>query len=251
MFRVDLSGKVAWVTGASRGIGRSIALTLADCGCDVAVGFVANEAMARQVEHSIVAKGRRAMVVRMDVADQASCEAAYAAVTETLGPADILVNNAARTADNLFLMAENKDWESVIATNIMGVVHCTRLVLRDMMAKRWGRVINISSVAGTKGGRGQSNYAATKGAVEAMTRSLACEVGSRGITVNCLAPGVTETDMAAEVIRLAKDKILERQLIKRFATPDEMAPWAAMLASEYAGYMTGQIIHVDGGLKMG
>ncbi len=132
----------------------------------------------------------------------------------------------------------------------MGAVHTTKCVVRDLMGKRWGRIINLSSVAGTKGGRGQSNYAASKGAIEAMTRSLAVELSRRNITVNCVAPGVIETDMSAEVRKLASQEILDRQLVKRFGTPAEVAAWIVFLASSYGEFMTGQVIHIDGGLKM-
>jgi 3-oxoacyl-[acyl-carrier protein] reductase len=147
-------------------------------------------------------------------------------------------------------MLEENDWHNVLDANVMGTARVSKQVIRGMMMKRWGRIINLSSVAATKAGRGQSNYAASKGAIEAMSRGLACEIGSRGITVNCIAPGVIETDMSEEVRKLASDEILDRQVVKRFGNPTEIAAWAVFLASDYGGFMTGQTIHIDGGMKM-
>lgn len=250
MFTVEIAEQTAWVTGGSRGIGKSVAMALANAGCNVVIGYRSRADEAEGVVNEIKALGRKSMCVKMDVGNAKDCEEAHAAITKELGPVTILVNSAGVTADNLFIMLGEEDWKTVISTNLMGVVNVTKVVMRDMMMKRTGRVINLSSVAGTKGGRGQSNYAATKGAVEAMTRSLAVEMGSRGITVNCVAPGVIETEMAAEVIKLAKDQILDRQIVKRFGKPEEIAAWVLFLASKHGEYITGQTIHVDGGLKM-
>ena len=147
-------------------------------------------------------------------------------------------------------MLEEDDWSNVINTNLMGTVNVTKTVIKDFMMQRWGRIINLSSVAATKGGRGQANYAATKGAIEAMSRSLSVELAKRNITVNCVAPGVIETEMSKAVRKLAHDEIMDRQLIKRYGTPEEIAAWIVFLASDFGEYMTGQVIHVDGGLKM-
>ena len=250
MFTIELKDRVCWVTGGSRGIGRAVALAAGRAGASVAVGYNSRSAEAEAVVAELREMGVKALAVQMNVADAASVEKAHSLIKTELGPVEILVNSAGVIADNLFLMLEEGDWRKVIDTNLMGVVHVTRTVIRDMMMKRRGRIINLSSVAGTKGGRGQANYAATKGAVEAMTRSLAVELGSRGITVNCVAPGVIETEMSQEVIKLGRDEILDRQVIKRFGSPDEIAAWVLFAASDFGGFMTGQTIHVDGGMKM-
>lgn len=249
MFEVAVN-KVAWVTGASRGIGKEIALALGKAGCDVAIGFRSKEAEAQEVAKEIEGMGQKACTVQMDLSDSNQIAEAHKVVEDKLGTVEILVNNAGVIADNLFIMLEDEDWDKVLNANIMGTVRVSKLCIRGMMMKRWGRIINLSSVAATKAGRGQSNYAASKGAIEAMTRGLACEIGSRGITVNCIAPGVIETDMSEEVRKLASDQILDRQIVKRFGKTSEIACWAVMLASDYGSYMTGQVLHVDGGLKM-
>lgn len=253
MFSVELGSRVAWVTGGNRGIGRAAAIAFARAGCHVAIGYRSRADEAAQTVAEIKAAGGsscKAIAVQMDVGDVKSVEAAHAQIKAELGPVEILCNSAGVIADNLFLMLEESDWRTVIDTNLMGVVHVTKAVIRDMMMQRRGRIINLSSVAGTKGGRGQSNYAATKGAVEALTRSLASELGSRGITVNCVAPGVIETEMSQEVIKLGREEILSRQLVKRFGRTEEIAAWILFVASDFGEFMTGQTIHVDGGMTM-
>jgi len=250
MFKVEIPDQVAWVTGASRGIGREIAKALAMAGCSVAVSYRSKVEEADKVVAEIQEMGRKAFAIKVDVADLADCDAAHKAIVANLGVPTIVVNNAGMTADNLFIMLDEEDWTKVLNTNVMGTVHTSKLCMRGMMGKRFGRIINISSVAATKGGKGQANYAASKGAVEAMTRSLACEMGSRNITVNCIAPGVIETDMSQEVIKLGKDEILKRQIIQRFGKPEEIAAWVVFLASKYGDFITGQTMHIDGGLKM-
>lgn len=250
MLGLNLQGKIAWVTGGSRGIGRATCLALADAGADVALSYKTQSAAADAVVQAIVAKGRRAVAVQLDVADAKACEPAYEKIVASLGKVDILVNNAAVVADNLFPMLEDEEWRKVLDTNVLGVVNVTRAVVRDLMMKRGGRIINLSSAAAQKGGRGQSNYAASKGAVEAMSRSLAVELCKRNITVNCVAPGVIETDMSAEVRKLAEQEIMDRQLIKRYGKPEEVAALIVYLASDLAAFITGQSIAIDGGLKM-
>jgi 3-oxoacyl-[acyl-carrier protein] reductase len=186
----------------------------------------------------------------MDVRDLGSCERAYEHIVEKIGPVDILVNSAGIIKDDLFSMLDDDAWQGVLNTNVLGTVHTSRLVIKDMMLKRRGRIINISSAAATKGGRGQANYAASKGAIESMSRSLAVELGRRGITVNCVAPGVIETDMSREIRSLAAPEILSRQIIQRFGQPQEVAAWVVCLASDFGAFITGEVIHIDGGLKL-
>lgn len=251
MFNLDLTGKKAWITGGSRGIGKAIALSYAQAGADVAISWRQGEGEAKQVAVAIEAIGGKCLSVQCDVADSKSVEQAYAQIESSLGGVDILVNNAGIVRDNLFMMIEPPDWQDVFATNVMGAVNCSRTVIRGMMMKRWGRIINMSSIAGSRGGRGQANYAASKGALESLTQSLAVELASRNILVNCIAPGVIETDMSREVIGLAKDLILNHQLLKRFGKPEDIAAWAVMLASDHGAFMTGQVITVDGGFSLG
>jgi 3-oxoacyl-[acyl-carrier protein] reductase len=245
-----LKGKVSWITGGSRGIGRSIALTFAKEGSDIVISYASNDQAAQNVVAQIQELGVKAMAIRTNVADYEEVVKSHDKIKESFGSVDILVNSAGIIKDNLFILLGVEDWQSVIQTNLLGSVYTCKEVLRGMMQKRWGRIINLSSVAATRGGKGQANYAASKGAIEAMTRSLAAEIGKRNITVNCIAPGVIQTEMTEEVLRLAKDEIMDKQIVKRFGEPEEIAAWAVMLASEQGGFMTGQVLHVDGGLKM-
>ena len=250
MFQIHINDQPAWVTGASRGIGRAIALDLARAGCNVALTYRGRHDDAQETADLITKMGRKAVLAPFDVTDAGATALAHEKIVNELGEIAILVNCAGVVRDGLFMMLETKDWHEVLQTNLMGYVNVTKTVLPGMLMKRAGRIINLSSVAGQKSGRGQANYAASKAAIEAMSRSLAVELGSRKITVNCIAPGVVTTDMSKDVIALAKDEILSRQLIKRFASPEEIAGWAVFLASSYGDFMTGQVITIDGGLKM-
>jgi 3-oxoacyl-[acyl-carrier protein] reductase len=250
MFTINLSGRLAWVTGGSRGIGKATALALAEAGADIAISYNSQEKEAHDVANEILNHGVKALAVRVDVNDPLGCEQAYEQISQTLGPVDILVNNAGIIKDDLFSMLDEEAWHGVLNTNLMGTVRTTKLVIKDMMLKRQGRVINISSAAASKGGRGQANYAASKGAIESMSRSLAVELGRRGITVNCIAPGVIETDMSREIRSLASQEILTRQIIQRFGHPNEVAAWVTFLASDFGAFITGEVIHIDGGLKL-
>jgi len=251
MLDINLSGKKIWITGGSRGLGRAMAIAFARAGADVAISWRAGEAAAQGVAKEVEAAGARVLSIQCDVSDMKSVEGARDQIESAFGGIDVLVNNAGVVRDNLFMMLEDHDWADVFATNVMGAVYCSRAVIRGMMMKRRGRIINISSIAASRGGRGQSNYAASKGALESMTQSLAVELASRNILVNCIAPGVIETDMSKEVIGLAKDLILDHQLIKRFGRPDDISAWAVMLASDHASFMTGQVITIDGGFSLG
>ncbi len=251
MFNLDLSGKKVWITGGSRGLGKAMAIAFAKAGADVAISWRSGEEAGRAVAQEVEALGRMALSLQCDVTDVGAVEQTRDRIEAAFGGIDVLVNNAGVVRDNLFMMLEDKDWDEVFATNVMGTVHCSRAVIRGMMMKRWGRIINISSIAASRGGRGQSNYAASKGAIESLTQSLAVELASRNILVNCIAPGVIETDMSREVIGLAKELILNHQLLKRFGRPEDIAAWAVMLASDHSAFMTGQIVTVDGGYKLG
>ena len=196
------------------------------------------------------ARAKRITAEQVDVCDPQACAAAVERVAERCGRIDVLVNNAGLIRDNLLGLLEDEDVRSVLDTNVGGVFNVTRAVAPHMIARRAGKIINISSVAGEKGGRGQTNYAASKGAINAFTRALAVELAPRRITVNCVAPGVIETDMSREIRDLAGDEVKSRILLRRFGTPHEVAHAVWFLASRYADYITGQVLHVDGGFKM-
>lgn len=247
--RIDLSGRVALVTGASRGIGKAIAKAMAQAGARVAVNYRESGTFAGETVREIEAFGGKAASFRADVGDAGQVEAMLEEIISSFGHLDILVNNAGIIHDMLLLEMEEKDWRAVLQTNLFGVYHCSRAVLRGMIIKRWGRIINLSSIASAHGGRGQSNYAASKGAINAFTRSLAAEVGAKGITVNAIAPGLIATDMSQGVIAFSDSLVRERIAMRRLGKPADVAPLAVFLASGEASYITGQVITVDGGMS--
>ncbi len=246
---MKLKDKVALVTGASRGLGKTIALQLAADGAQVIVNYVASADKAEEVVATIQSEGGKALAMKADVSNLEEVEKMVDTVYEQFGRIDILVNNAGVTRDELLISMEREDWDKVIATNLGGLFNCTKAVAKYMMMQKSGRIINMSSVAGERGGRGQSNYAASKGAVNAFTRSVAMELARKKVTVNAVAPGVVETEMSSEVIRRAQDIILNSVALKRLGQPEEIAKVVAFLASDDSSYITGEVIRVDGGFK--
>ena len=247
---MSLKGKVALVTGGSRGIGRAVCLELARQGADVAVNYAGNEAAAQETAQACRELGVRAVVLRADVADAAACDAMVAQVLEQLGRLDILVNNAGITRDGLMLRMPEADWDAVLDTNLKGAFHCMRASYKTMMRQKSGRVVNISSVVGLRGNAGQTNYSASKAGLIGLSKSLAKELASRGVTVNAVAPGFIETDMTAAMPQAAKDAMMPTIPMQRLGAPEDVAKAVAFLASDEAAYVTGQVLAVDGGMAM-
>lgn len=242
--------EVALVTGASRGIGRAIAMELAAAGCAVAVNYASSAEKAQAVVAAIEATGGSAMAVQADVGDEAAVTEMVERVSDALGPVTVLVNNAGITDDGLMLRMNSGQWDRVIATNLRSVYLCTKAVLKGMVRAKHGRIINISSVSGVSGNAGQANYAAAKAGVIGLTKSMAKEVGSRGITVNAVAPGFIATDMTEALGEAATDRAAEQISLGRLGTAEEVASVVGYLASDGASYITGQTIVVDGGLAL-
>ena len=243
--------RVALITGGSRGIGRAIALNLGAAGTKVAVNYLAREDAAQEVVEAITRQGGEAMAFQGDVTRTEDVEALIKGVENAWGAIDVLVNNAGTIKDSLLIRMSVEDFDNVVALNLRGTFLCTRLVLRDMLRNRWGRVVNIGSVVGIAGNVGQSNYAASKSAVIGFTKSVAKEVASRNITVNCVAPGYITTDIVEDLPQELKGKILERIHMRRFGSVQEVADLVSFLVRDEAAYITGQVIAVDGGLSLG
>jgi 3-oxoacyl-[acyl-carrier protein] reductase len=244
-----LAGQVALVTGATRGIGRAIASALGRDGATV-VGTATTDAGAATISAYLAEAGIAGEGIRLDVTDAAAVDAALAAIESRHGPVLVLVNNAGITRDNLLLRMKDEEWDAIMATNLKPVFRLSKAVLRGMMKARHGRIIQIGSVVGSSGNPGQANYAAAKAALLGFTRSLAQEVGSRNITVNCVAPGFIDTDMTRALPEAQRGKLLERIPLGRLGTPDDVAHAVAFLASPQAGYVTGATLHVNGGMLM-
>ncbi|WP_217269726.1 3-oxoacyl-[acyl-carrier-protein] reductase [Neobacillus endophyticus] len=245
-----LAGKAALVTGASRGIGREIALELARQGANVAVNFSGSEAKANEVVDEIKALGKEAFAIKCDVSNSAEVADMIKTVIDRFGKFDILVNNAGITKDNLLMRMKEEEWDDVISINLKGVFLCTKAVTRQMMKQRHGRIINIASIVGVSGNPGQANYVAAKAGVIGLTKTTARELASRNITVNAIAPGFITTDMTDKLPEEVKTEMLKQIPLARFGEPKDIAKVTAFLASDDAAYMTGQTLHIDGGMVM-
>ncbi len=247
---MDLLGKTAVVTGASRGIGHTIALALGRAGASVVINYSGSRDSAEAVKQQIEESGGKAVTVKADVTEYSQCEQLVQSAIDHFKRIDILINNAGITRDNLLVRMKEEEWHDVINTNLNGVYNCCRAILRPLLKqKSGGRIINIASVAGIHGNTGQANYAAAKGGVISFTRTLAKELGSRNITVNAVAPGFIETEMTGVLSEQVKDEILSRIALGRMGKPEDVAEVVLFLATS-ANYVTGQVIAVDGSLSM-
>ena len=247
---MNFEGKTALVTGGSRGLGRAVCLELAKGGANVVLCYAGNEAAAQETVREIEALGAKALAIRCDVSDAAQVDALVKAAVETFGRIDILVNNAGITRDGLLAMMKEPDFDAVVDTNLKGAFLCMKAAVRPMMKQRYGRIVNLSSVVGLRGNAGQVNYAASKAGVVGMTKSLAKELASRGVTVNAVAPGFIETDMTAALTDAARAAAQGSIPMNRLGAPEDVAKAAAFLASDDAAYITGQVLAVDGGMAM-
>jgi 3-oxoacyl-[acyl-carrier protein] reductase len=247
---MNLTNKIALVTGASRGIGRAIALDLAARGATVVVNYNASAAAADEVVAAITAAGGKASAMQADVSKFEAAQALVKYAVDTYGRLDILVNNAGTTRDTLLMTMKEDDWDHIMATDLKSVFNCCKAASRGMIRQRAGRIVNITSVVGLAGGAGQTNYAAAKAGVIGFTKSMAKEVGSRGITVNCVAPGFIPTALTNVLTDEQKEMAIKATPLGRFGTPEEVAHAVSFLASDLAAYITGAVLSVDGGLVM-
>lgn len=245
-----LDGNVAIITGASRGIGRSVAIELAKAGAKIVINYAGNHAAAKEVEEAVKTIGGEALLIQADVANAEAVDQMIKQTMDAFGRIDILVNNAGITRDNLLMRMKEEDWDAVMNTNLKGVFNCTKSVSRVMMKQRSGRIINMTSVVGIMGNAGQANYAAAKAGVVGFTKSMAKELASRGITVNAIAPGFISTDMTAVLSEQVKNDLSAQIPLGRLGTPEDVAGAVLFLASGAANYITGQTINVDGGMVM-
>lgn len=241
--------KVAVVTGGSRGIGRSVVRSLAAAGYRIAFNYVRDEAAAADLREEIISQGGQCLALRCDISQAESIRSFFTQIDEAFGRVDLLVNNAGITRDGLLATMSLEDMTQVIQTNLLGSMLCCQQVVPCMLRQRSGCIVNISSVAAQKPGKGQSNYAAAKGGVEAFTRALAVELAPRNIRVNAVAPGIVRTEMSSALIGNMEQEIQSRLLIKRYAEPEEIAE-AVLFIAERAHYLTGEVLPVNGGLKM-
>jgi 3-oxoacyl-[acyl-carrier protein] reductase len=251
LFAPDLlCNRVALVTGGSRGIGAAIARALAAAGCAVAVNYHTGQHAALAVVAAIEGAGGKAVSVAADVADPAAVDRLFDVAQGALGPIDILVNNAGIAQDGLLLRTSVEDWDRVQNVNLRAAFLCSKAALRGMLRRRWGRIVNVSSVVGLMGNAGQANYAAAKAGLIGLTRATAREVASRGITANAIAPGFIETEMTAGLTAAQREAVLREVPLERFGGAEDVAPAVVFLASPGAAYITGQVITIDGGMVM-
>ncbi len=248
---MSLQGKIALVTGGSRGIGRAVCLRLASMGCVTWVNYVSNSSAAEETVALIEKIGGAAFAIAFDVADNNAVQEAIKKITSESAAPEILVNNAGITRDGLMARMKESDWDLVLDTNLKGAFLCSKAVMRGMMKKRWGRIINISSVIGFLGNGGQVNYAAAKAGMTGFTKSMARELAPRQVTVNSVAPGYIITDMTSALSDEIQEMIRARIPLGSLGTPEDVAGCVAFLASEESGYLTGQTLHVNGGMYMG
>lgn len=246
---MGLTGKVAVVTGAAQGIGKAIALTLAQEGAEVVVSDI-NLEKAQETAREIEALGRKTLALQTNVAKADEVETLAKTTLETFGKADILVNNAGITRDNLLMRMKDEEWDQVIEVNLKGTFYCTRAFLRSMLKQKSGRIVNITSVVGAMGNPGQANYSASKAGVIGFTKTMAREVASRHITVNAVAPGFIDTDMTKALSEEVRKNLLNQIPLARLGTPKDIAEAVRFLVSDTAAYITGQILHVNGGMLM-
>ena len=248
---LDFSGKAALITGASRGIGRATALCLAEAGADVAINFKSSVEEARRVALEIEALGRRCIIAQGDVSAPTDVDRVVQMTVDSFGKIDILVNNAGFHRDTLLVRMNVEDWDDVMDTNLRGAFLCTKAVLRFMLKQRGGRIVNIGSLSGVAGNAGQANYAAAKAGLIGFTKSVAREMGPRGITANLVAAGLVSTKLTSTISQEIVDKALSLVSVGRLGTPEDIANAAVFLASDHASYITGQVLVVDGGLSFG
>ncbi len=247
---MSLTGKVALVTGGGRGIGRAISILLASLGAKVVINYVSRSEPADQTVAQIEANGGQGQVVQFDVADFEQVQKACQEIVKQEGRLDILINNAGITRDGLLMKMKEESWDAVLDTNLKGVFNCVKAVSRTMMKQRWGRIVNITSVVGFAGNAGQVNYAAAKAGLVGLTKSVARELASRGITVNGVAPGYIETEMTSALSEEVTAKIKAEIPLGKLGRPEDVAASVAYLVSDAGDYVTGQVLHVNGGMYM-
>ena len=245
-----LKNKIALITGAGRGIGRAIAIALAKEGAEVVINYNGSEERAKEVKQTIEENGGKASIYKCNVSDFVACEAMIQDIVKEYGHLDILVNNAGITKDGLIMKMKEEDFDSVLNVNLKGTFNTIRHSARQMLKQRCGKIINISSVSGILGNVGQANYAASKAGVIGLTKTMARELGSRGITVNAIAPGFVETEMTGVLSEEIRENACKQIILGRFGKPEDIANTAVFLASDKADYITGQVISVDGGMNV-